>query len=82
MVTAPVTRLQSSWAGLRSFAPDRTLVLGPDPAQPAFVWCAGQGGYGFQTSPAASRLVADLVMRRPPEIAREIVLQLTPSRLR
>ena len=82
MVCVPVTRLQSSWAGLRSFAPDRSLVLGPDPAQPAFVWSAGQGGYGFQTSPAASRLVADLVMGRPCEIDSEVVALLTPARLR
>ena len=55
MVTTPVTRLLTSWAGLRSFAPDGTLVLGPDPSDESFVWSAGQGGYGFQTAPAASR---------------------------
>lgn len=81
MVTAPVTRMLSNWAGLRSFAPDRSLVLGPDPRQPAFVWCAGQGGYGIQTSPAAGRLVADLVFQRVPDIAPEMVAKLTPQRL-
>lgn len=60
-VTEPVTRLLTSWAGLRTFAPDRQLVLGPDPTEPTFLWCAGQGGYGFQTSPAASQHLADLV---------------------
>ena len=63
MVTAPVTRMLSNWAGLRSFAPDRTLVIGPDPAEPGFVWLAGQGGYGFQTCCAASRLAAALADR-------------------
>ncbi|MEO9651009.1 MAG: FAD-dependent oxidoreductase [Roseobacter sp.] len=82
MVTSTVTRLQSSWAGLRSFAPDRTLVLGPDPENAAFIWCAGQGGYGIQTSPAASKFVADLVTDRPPELASDIARQLTPDRLR
>lgn len=82
IVTTPVTRLTSSWAGLRSFAPDRTLVLGPDPAHPGFVWCAGQGGYGMQTSPAAGRLVADLVMGRDSELPDDVVAQLTPGRLR
>lgn len=82
VVTDKVRRLQSSWAGLRSFAPDRTLVLGPDPAQPAFVWCAGQGGYGVQTSPAASQLVCDLVMGRATKLPNEIVAQLKPDRLR
>ena len=37
---APVS---TSWAGLRTFAPDRVLVLGPDPLEPSFVWCAGPG---------------------------------------
>lgn len=82
MVTTPVTRLETSWAGLRSFAPDRTLVLGPDPDQPDFIWCAGQGGYGFQTAPAASRLLADLVIGRTPELDPETVAALTPERLR
>ncbi|MFQ6547440.1 NAD(P)/FAD-dependent oxidoreductase [Aestuariibius sp. 2305UL40-4] len=80
MVTAPVTRVEGSWAGLRSFAPDRTPVLGPDPAEPSFIWCAGQGGYGFQTSFAAARLVADLVFRRAPTLAEEAVNALSPGR--
>ena len=82
MVTEPVNRLLTSWAGLRSFAPDRALVLGPDPTEPAFVWCAAQGGYGFQTAPAASRLLADLVFDRTPELPAGIVASLTPDRLR
>ncbi|MDF3415819.1 FAD-binding oxidoreductase [Sulfitobacter sp. M57] len=82
MMTEPVTRLLASWAGLRSFAPDRALVLGPDPSDASFVWCAGQGGYGFQTAPAASQLLADLVVGRTPELAADLVAQLTPDRLR
>ena len=80
-VTAPVTRLIRSWAGLRSFAPDRQLVLGPDPHDPAFIWSAGQGGYGFQTSPAASSLVADLVAGRSPALDPATVAGLSPARL-
>ncbi|MFQ5624735.1 MAG: NAD(P)/FAD-dependent oxidoreductase, partial [Paracoccaceae bacterium] len=30
MVTEPVTRVETSWAGLRTFAPDRALVIGFD----------------------------------------------------
>ncbi|MCR8722891.1 NAD(P)/FAD-dependent oxidoreductase [Frigidibacter sp. ROC022] len=82
VVTTPVNRLLTSWAGLRTFAPDRTLVLGPDPAAPGFVWSAGQGGYGFQTSAAAGRLVADLVGGRPSELDPEIVAALSPARFR
>ena len=81
-VTEEVTRLTSSWAGLRSFAPDRALVLGPDPTDPAFVWSAGQGGYGFQTAPAASRLVADLVAGRTSELDPAVVAALSPARFR
>jgi len=82
MVTEPVNRLLTSWAGLRSFAPDRTLVLGRDPDMPDFVWCAGQGGYGFQTAPAASQLLADLVLGRAPSLDPDSVAALRPDRLR
>ena len=81
-VTEEVTRPLATWAGLRTFAPDRQLVLGPDPADPGFVWCAGQGGYGFQTAPAAARLVADRIAGRAPEIGTEIAAALDPARLR
>jgi len=80
MVRPPVTRLLSSWAGLRSFAPDRTLVLGRDTTVPDFVWCAGQGGYGFQTAPAASQLLADVVMGRAPALDAATVAALSPAR--
>jgi D-arginine dehydrogenase len=81
-VTEEVTRVTSSWAGLRTFAPDRCLVLGPDPDCPDFVWVAGQGGYGFQTAPAGSQLVADLISGRDPALPPDIVAALRPDRLR
>ncbi len=80
MVTEPVTRLIASWAGLRTFAPDRVLVIGPDPSEPSYFWLAGQGGYGFQTAPAASQLAADLIAGRAPEIDRAMVEALSPNR--
>ncbi len=55
-----VRRVLRKWAGLRTFAPDRTLVIGPDALAPGFVWMAGQGGYGIQTAAAAGRAVATL----------------------
>ena len=82
MVTEPVRRVETSWAGLRSFAPDRALVLGPDPDRRDFIWCAGQGGYGFQTAPAASQLLADLVTGAPGDLSRATIAALTPERLR
>lgn len=80
MVTAPVTRLLSNWAGLRTFAPDRSLVIGPDRGQPAFFWLAGQGGQGFQSCPAASQLAADLILGRRPELGANLCAALSPSR--
>lgn len=79
-VTEPVTRLLGSWAGLRTFAPDRTLVLGQDTQDPRFVWCAGQGGYGVQSSPAASQLLADLVSGAPSAIPAKAIAALSPAR--
>ncbi|MEZ5777889.1 MAG: FAD-binding oxidoreductase [Paracoccaceae bacterium] len=79
-VTAPVTRLLASWAGLRTFSPDRVLVIGPDPAEPSFFWLAGQGGYGFQTSAAASELAADLIAGRAPGLDAATCAALSPAR--
>ncbi|GIT92857.1 glycerol-3-phosphate dehydrogenase [Jannaschia pagri] len=78
-VTVPPTRPLANWAGLRTFAPDGTFVLGPS-QQSGFWWVAGQGGYGFQTAPAASELLADMVAGRPPQIAPEAVAALDPGR--
>lgn len=56
-------QLRGARAGLRTFAPDRRLVLGEDPARPGFFWLAGQGGTGIETSPAVGRLAAELLTR-------------------
>jgi D-arginine dehydrogenase len=63
-----VERVERSWAGLRSFAPDRRPVYGFDPAAAGFFWCAGQGGFGIQTAPAAAKLAAALLLGRTPEL--------------
>jgi len=55
-----VRRVHRSWAGLRTFAPDRDPVIGYDGSVPGFFWCAGQGGYGIQTAFAFSRAAAAL----------------------
>lgn len=64
-----VERVERSWAGLRSFAPDRRPVYGFDPAVTGFFWCAGQGGFGIQTAPAASKLAAALLLEAAPDPA-------------
>lgn len=67
VVDWPVERVERSWAGLRSFAPDRLPVYGFDRDLPGIFWCAGQGGFGIQTSPAAARLAAALLLEEAPD---------------
>jgi D-arginine dehydrogenase len=67
VVDWPVERVERSWAGLRTFAPDRLPVYGFDPREPGFFWCAGQGGFGIQTSPAAAKLAASLLLDDTPD---------------
>jgi D-arginine dehydrogenase len=76
----PVRRVERAWAGLRSFVPDGSLAIGWDASAEGFFWCVGQGGYGIQTSPAAGRLVADLVLGRDPGAARDILARVDPTR--
>lgn len=64
-----VAALEHKWAGLRSFAPDRAPVYGFDPRVPGFFWCAGQGGFGIQTAPAAAKLAAALLLGQVPHPA-------------
>lgn len=61
-----VEAVERKWAGLRSFAPDRAPVYGFDPQVPGFFWCAGQGGFGIQTSPAAADMAAAMLLGRDP----------------
>ena len=80
MVTEPVTRLLSNWAGLRTFSPDRVLVIGRDPREPAFFWLAGQGGYGFQSAPGASQLAADILGGGGSGFDAGLIAALSPAR--
>lgn len=57
------TAIRGARAGLRTFAPDRRLVIGDDPRRPGFFWLAGQGGWGIETSPAVGRIAAELLVR-------------------
>ncbi|HWK37239.1 FAD-binding oxidoreductase, partial [Sphingomonas sp.] len=63
-----VAAVERKWAGLRSFAPDRLPVYGFDRAEPGFFWCAGQGGFGIQTAPAAARLAAAVLVGGTPAL--------------
>ena len=56
-----IKKINHKWAGLRSFFPDRTPIVGEDPLQSSFYWLAGQGGYGIQTSPGISKIIECLI---------------------
>lgn len=75
----PVQRVEHRWAGLRTFTPDRSLAIGESEAR-GFWWMVGQGGYGIQTSPAAGRLLADLIEGRDPGALLGILDQVNPLR--
>ncbi|HEY7704236.1 MAG TPA: FAD-binding oxidoreductase [Acidimicrobiia bacterium] len=60
--TLDLRTVRSSWAGLRSFSPDRSMVIGFEPSSEGFFWLAGQGGIGIMSSPAAARLAAGLIL--------------------
>ena len=80
-----VPRITHRWAGLRTFAPDKTFVVGFDPRTEGFFWLAGQGGYGVQTSPGMAQLAASLITgstpREPAGMDENLVNRLAPGRL-
>jgi D-arginine dehydrogenase len=62
VTTLNINRVSHRWAGLRTFAVDKSPVVGWDPRAAGFFWLAGQGGYGIQTAPALSQLAAALIL--------------------
>lgn len=60
--TIEVRNVERKWAGLRSFAADKTPVLGFEPLAEGFFWLAGQGGYGIQTAEGIARTAAGLIV--------------------
>ena len=78
--TVKVKKLKATWAGLRTFASDKSPVVGFDGATEGFLWLAGQGGYGVQTSPALSILAADLCLGRMLQIGSTTLEQMSPNR--
>jgi D-arginine dehydrogenase len=85
MADLPVDRVIATWAGLRTFAPDRLPVVGWATDAERFLWLAGQGGYGLQTAPAMAQLAASLVLGTPlPQALIDAGVQaaeLSPARL-
>ena len=75
-----VERIHSRWAGLRTFTPDRRPAIGFADGAPGFFWCAGQGGFGLQTSPALARVAAALIFERDWPVPSVSVEELCPGR--
>ncbi len=81
--TLAVRAVRSVWAGLRTFTADRHPVVGFDQHAEGFVWCAGQGGTGIQTSPAIGETVASVICGTPmPPSLVGIMESLSPQRRR
>jgi len=55
-----------AWAGLYEMTPDHNPIIGPAPDVSGFFTIAGFSGHGFQHSPAAGRILADLMTGRDP----------------
>jgi D-arginine dehydrogenase len=75
-----VKTVMHSWAGLRTFTPDRFPAVGFDPKHPEFFWLSGQGGFGIQTSPGLGALAADMVKHQRPPHAEQLVKQISVER--
>jgi glycine/D-amino acid oxidase-like deaminating enzyme len=78
--TAPAlasSRVLRSWACLRTFAPDRELVVGADLRVPGLYWFAGLGGRGMAVAPAAGEVLAAAMRGDSHPLARA----LAPARL-
>ena len=71
--TLKITKIDSKWAGLRSFVADKAPVAGFSGKAKGFYWLAGQGGYGIQSAPALSAFAASDILGAglPEELAKE-----------
>lgn len=79
--TLQVERVSHRWAGLRTFAPDKSFVVGFDPRAEGFFWLAGQGGYGVQSAPGLSALAAALLTGEPDPAHATLYEAMQPARL-
>jgi sarcosine oxidase subunit beta len=61
------TAVSHAWAGLYEMTPDAMPIIGPVPKLPGLFLIAGFSGHGFQHSPAAGRVLADVVAGADPQ---------------
>lgn len=57
--TFDIRSVQRAWAGLRVFTADRQPLVEPHADDPTFIWCAGLGGTGVQTSVGVGSRIAE-----------------------
>src|SRR5258708_6787709 len=84
VIDVAVTRLPAladasishAWAGLYEVTPDANPIVGPSAALDAFFHINAFSGHGFQHSPAAGRVLADVIAGRDPQF------DITPFSLR
>lgn len=63
--TLELRSVKTTWAGLRTFAPDRNPVFGWDDSVDGFMWMVGQGGCGIVTAPTAGKIAGSLIRNDP-----------------
>ena len=68
--------ISHAWAGLYEVTPDANPIIGPVPGVEGLFLINGFSGHGFQHSPAAGRILADVIAERDPHF------DLTPFGLR
>jgi len=64
LADAPIAR---AWAGLYEMTPDANPIIGTAREVDGFYVIAGFSGHGFQHSPAAGRILADVVAGQDPQ---------------
>jgi sarcosine oxidase subunit beta len=58
--------ISHAWAGLYEVTPDANPIIGPAPEVEGLYLINGFSGHGFQHSPAAGRILADVITGRDP----------------
>lgn len=69
--------LVGGWGGAYDATPDWHPLVGPVPGTDGLLLCAGWSGHGLKSTPAAGRVMADLVLGTEPSID---VADLDPAR--
>jgi sarcosine oxidase, subunit beta len=59
--------ISHAWAGLYEMSPDGNPIIGPANGVEGFFLINGFSGHGFQHSPAAGRILADVIAGRDPK---------------